>query len=727
MLLLEWSEGPKPVAGNRKRLTVFAAMIIVAVLTPLAAMAQAIPDSAIDYSIEVHLDTASRELTGYEKITWKNTLDEPVASIPMHLYLNAFSNEASSWYRYSMRDRFQLDSILERFDDPWGWNEPASIRQDGHELEWQAIAPDDGNSLDRTLIEVTLAEPVPPGETLILEIDWTSRLPAAAARTGGYGDFFMAAQWFPKIAGVRPDGTFNRHQFFGTTEFFANFADFDVRMGVPRDWAVASTGKGVLERQEEDIDWHHYQQDGVIDFAFATGSQMQSYKSMHSLSTGGEVEITIFQPQGFEHQLPRWTRATGLSLDTMSSRIMPYPYETVTVVLPPRTGLRTLGMEYPTLFTGGPGGDVWDKTPLGATNINEQVIAHEFAHQYFHGLVATNEFEDAFMDEGMTEYWGTEIMTDEWGEDAGLGFLFGRAIGANSGAIWSEPNTRVHPAVWSGPSFLARGYGPGTQFYDRPMTTFQTAARLFGQDTMDQVFAEYTKRWSFRHPRVEDFWAVAEEVAGEPVATMLREAYLHPDTPDYRVESVTADKYEVPRGYVRSGAEQVHVVDDWQGDALLGLPEETREEDGQILVEILDPGHTRDTRTMGEIEHRLVMPRVGKRSEDYFRRAGTYYVSEARIEGPDWDHLPVTVELRFADGMIVEDAWDGKGLYRHYRVIRQAPLDSVVIDPDYKIRLDVVPVNNGLARESSGPIPGSWSKWLTAAYQLLAEGVSSWL
>ncbi len=706
----------------RKRIFAAAAVAL------LAAATHATPESPIAYTIEAQLDPVSRELTGRATITWTNTLAQPVTSVPMHLYLNAFSHEASSWHRYSLRSRFLLDSVLERFDDPWGWNEPGRIRQDGVELEWQPIAPNDGNALDRTLIEVTLAQPVAPGKTLTLDVEWTSRLPAAAARTGGYDTFFMVAQWFPKIAGVRPDGTFNRHQFFGPTEFFANFADFDVTMGLPKGWGVASTGKGGLERTDERLDWHRYRQDGVIDFAFATGRDMRAYTSTHALVTGGDVEITIFQPQGFEHQLPRWTGATAASLDTMSRRVMPYPYETVTVVLPPRTGIRALGMEYPTLFTGAPGGDIWDKTALRTTRINESVIAHEFAHQYFMGLVATNEFEDAFMDEGMTEYWTAEIISDEWGEPEGHGFLFGRAIRAGQSSIRSESNTRVQPPVWSGPSFLARGYSPGLQFYDRPQTTFQTAARLFGQDAMDAVFSEYTKRWSFRHPRVEDFWAVAEEVGGADMAAMLREAFLRPETPDYLVKSVASDAYEPPRGYVATNDGRTFYVDeDWDGDKLLGLPAEAAEEDGDILVEILDPGHTRNTRFMGSIERRWISPVPVERSDGYIGDDDEYFVSEARVEGPDWDHLPVTVVLRFADGLAVEDQWDGKGLYRHYRVIRPAPLDSVVIDPDYRIRLDTVPLNNGLSRKSAGPVPGSWSKWLAAVLQLVAEGASSWL
>jgi len=595
------------------------------------------------------------------------------------------------------------------------------------ELAWQAIAPDDGNHLDRSLIEIELAEPLAPGATVTLQIVWEGRLPVAAARTGGHDDFFFVAQWFPKIAGVNPEGDFSRHQFFGATEFFADFADYEVRMGVPQDWAIAATGKGELVETTAGIDWHEYRQKGVIDFAFTTGADMVNVVTPHQLVTGGTVDIHIFQPKGFDHQIPRWVEATAASLDVMSTRVMPYPYATVSVVMPPMAGLRSMGMEYPTLITGGPGGRIWDDTVLATTHINEGVIAHEFAHQYFMGLMATNEFEDAFMDEGMTEYWGAEILADRWGEESGGGELLGRPINVNSTTMRSRPVTQKYPAVWSGPSFLVRGYSFGRQFYDRPATTMQTAARLFGQDTIDAIFSAYARQWSFRHPRVEDFWSVAHDVAGPDVAAMLKEAYIHPETPDFKVISVKANEYKAPRGYVHSNDEITYVGPERDGDKLLGLSDDAREPQGEVMLEILDPGYTRDVRVMGNIERRLITPHQTEPDEDYVTDSTTFYESSARIEGPGWDTLPVIVRLRFADGVVVDDEWDGKAVYREYRAVRKAPLESVVIDPDYRIRLDIVPVNNGLSRQSKGDVPKSWSRWVMGVYQLMAEGAASWL
>jgi hypothetical protein len=208
---------------------------------------------------------------------------------------------------------------------------------------------------------------------------------------------------------------------------------------------------------------------------------------------------------------------------------------------------------------------------------------------------------------------------------------------------------------------------------------------------------------------------------------MLKEAYLRANIPDYKVVSVRASRYRAPRGYTRTDGEVSYVGPDRKGDKLLGLSASASEADGNVVLEILDPGYTRDARVMGSIEHVAVEPTKTDADADYTSDFETYYESSARIEGPSWDNLPVTVRLRFADGVVVEDQWDGKAYYREYRVVRKAPLQSVVIDPDYRIRVDIAPLNNGLSREVKGEVPKSWSRWMMALYQAMAEGASSWL
>src|SRR5262245_53011578 len=165
--------------------------VAAAALAARPVSAGGLPATGLDYAIVVRLDPVTRGLSGHERIRWRNPGSTAVDRVPLHLYLNAFSNPDTTWMRTGLNRVDSIDEILRRFDDPWGYTEPRAIRQSGRELEWKPIAPDDGNPLDRSLIEVRLAKPVAPGRTLTLEIEFEARLPVPIARTGGFDHFFM--------------------------------------------------------------------------------------------------------------------------------------------------------------------------------------------------------------------------------------------------------------------------------------------------------------------------------------------------------------------------------------------------------------------------------------------------------------------------------------------------------------------------------------------------------
>src|SRR5262245_10448944 len=163
----------------------------------------ALPPTGISYTIEGRLDPAARSFSGREEIRWTNPTDEALPTLPLHLYLNAFSHTGTTWLREEDISRFELtaESLLKIDDDPWGWIEPRAIRQRGaaggqeREATWHPVQPDDGNPLDRTLAEVSLPEPVAPRGQTVLVIEFEGRLPVPMARTGGRLDFFLLAQW----------------------------------------------------------------------------------------------------------------------------------------------------------------------------------------------------------------------------------------------------------------------------------------------------------------------------------------------------------------------------------------------------------------------------------------------------------------------------------------------------------------------------------------------------
>ena len=232
------------------------------------------------YVLEARLDPATRHLTGAAQLTWTNRSDVPQQTLWFHAYWNAFKNAASTFAREEARFGGGRAGPVRFKREDWGWTELKSARlRDGTDiaptLRWEQ--PDDGNRDDQTVFTLTLPAPVPPKGTVTLNLGWEARVPKLVARTGVHKGFFLFGQWFPKIGvlevppqrGVtRP--AWNCHQFHATTEFYADFGNYDAALTVPRSMVVAATGvrTGRSEHPDGTVT-HRFHQDDVIDFAWS--------------------------------------------------------------------------------------------------------------------------------------------------------------------------------------------------------------------------------------------------------------------------------------------------------------------------------------------------------------------------------------------------------------------------------------------------------------------------
>lgn len=728
---------------NPRRLLLSASVAAAAVALCRPAASFELPEAAIGYRIEAELDPATRALKGSEEIRWKNLTGEPVSALPVHLYLNAFSHTQTTWMQGVTAGRLRFGDLLTREPDPWGHIEPTSIRQRTPEGErdaaWRPIQPDDGNGLDRSLVEVTLPAPVPPGDEVALTIAFEARMPVPIARTGGARDFFFVAQWYPKIGVIEPPGVRHAtkarsaaHQFHGPTEFYADFADYDVTFKVPAGWLVGATGRAEGEPAPDGAGRVavRYRQRAVHDFALVAGSTLKDEWARHAPKGGGPpVDVHYVVTAGSEHQIPRWRQAVEGALDVLGSRVGPYPYGALTVVMMPWWAERTSGMEYPTLITGVPGDPLWDWPLVASAKLAENVIVHEFGHQYFYGVLASNEQDEAFLDEGFNSYWEDEIMRTIYGEEASWGHVLGRRVqGSEVRAIGlASIADDIREPLRKAPSWLFTPGTGGVQIYTRSAVTFATAAALFGQDKVDRVFAEYFRRFAFQHPDGDDFLGVAAEAGGPELTTFYKEAFERERIPDYAVAEVTVDPWEAPLGRVSAeGGPVVVTREDRAQHAELGLPAEAREADGRVLMEVTDPGWLRGGQgSRGTIRRTWITPERSEPRPGY--TPDGFHESSVRVEGPGWDTLPVDIELRFADGVVIRDRWDGKASWRRYRFLRAAPIVDARLNSAGKLAVDVKPQNDALSAEPDGGFATDWGLWLGAASEWLLGGLSLWL
>jgi hypothetical protein len=226
-----------------KRLLVSALCLAAAFAAPSAqtpAPASALSPRNASYTLSATLDPSAHTITGSGTILWRNITKAPTSELRFHLYWNAWRDDKSSWIRET---RLGRASMAGRPAADRGSIDLTKLTLGAQDLLANAkfIAPDDGNADDRTVLQVPLEKAVAPGESIELQINWTSHVPRPYARTGVQGNYFFIAQWFPKL-GVLEDTGWNCHQFHAATEFFSDFGSYNVALTVPSGWNIGATG-----------------------------------------------------------------------------------------------------------------------------------------------------------------------------------------------------------------------------------------------------------------------------------------------------------------------------------------------------------------------------------------------------------------------------------------------------------------------------------------------------
>ena len=501
------------------------------------------------YSIDVRLDPATRTITASERITWRNITTKPAADLQFHLYWNAWRDDRSTW----LRER-KLARASDRQPRPGDWArmDVTSVRLlDGGDpvdltKSLRFIAPDDGNADDRTVLQAPLPQPAAPGSTLTVEVVWTAHVPRTFARTGAIGNYFFIAQWFPKL-GVLEESGWNCHQFHANTEFFSDYGVYDVRLTLPRAWPVGATG---VARDRHDNDdgttMHRYYQEDVHDFAWTTSPDSVERTARFEHPTLPTVDMRLLLRPDHLDQADRHFEATRAALKYYGEWFGPYPYGHITIVDPAyQSG--SSGMEYPTLFTGG--------SRLFAPEHSddpEDVVIHEAGHQFFYGIVGSNEFEDAWMDEGLNTFGEARALM-EWYSPMYLQLrYFGtfvpyvfKDIRLTRETDWNRltgyrRNPKIDPQ--SAPSWAYYPGLGGQTTYNKTALWLNTLERWLGWPVLQRTMSTYFSRWQFKHPKPADFFAIANEVSGHDLTPFFDQVYRSSNAFDYGIQELRSDR-----------------------------------------------------------------------------------------------------------------------------------------------------------------------------------------
>jgi len=659
-----------------------------AMLCSAAAHAAAVRNAS--YAIEARLDTDGRLLTGSEVLTWRNVTSHPTSELRFHLYFNAWRNADSSWLRAAALLPNRPD-ISGYGPADWGYCDVRSVRMLAAEgaapvtLPQAFVQPDDGNAHDRTVLQVMLPRPVASGDTVRVQVEWTLKVPRAFARAGAFGRFYMMGQWFPKVGVLEPDGHWNCHQFI-QTEFFADYGSYDVAVTVPAKWTVGATGMPVSSSTGADgTETHRFHADDVHDFAWTTSPLFAVHHDRFDEARLPPVEIELLLMPDHAGLRDRYLSATKTALRLYGTWIKPYPYGRITVVDPPGNS-ETGGMEYPMLVTGE------SRWPVLAGNrLAEANTLHEVGHQWWYGAVANDEFEDAWLDEGLNTYTHKRILRLEYGPTTYEKRYFHDQLPYRFAGIHTAQPTEGADAYDGFRSPLKReplgtpafrgdertyalnAYGTGSRLC-------VTLERYLGWEIWRRVLATYADRFWFRHPRPADLFAVINEVSGQDLGWFVDEVYGTANVFDYAVDRVVSRKVQAPRGYAADGE-----APEW---------------------------------------NRGGGPPAGAATGSKGGGAASF---ESTVDIRRWGEgiFPVGIRVRFEDGSVVDERWDGQARWTRFRYFRPSAVAQVEVDPDDVLVLDVNSANNSWTRHpeatpAAAKWTARWTVWLQSVLEMAA-------
>lgn len=592
----------------------------------------------VDYRIKAKLLPEEKAVVGQETLTWLNDSDHSISELQFHLYLNAFKDNNSTF----MKESGGVHRGFKAEKENWGYIKITKlVDASGTDLiqALEYIQPDDENKDDQTVARVRLPESIPPHKKITLHIEFYSKLPKVFARSGFHENFFMVGQWFPKI-GVLWNGKWNCHQYHNNSEFFADFGVYEVELTVPEKYLVGATGKRMREVKNNDkTKTYTYYQENIHDFAWTACPDFVEFKEKFTLdSPRVDTEIILLIHRSHLNQKERYLSSLKKGIEFYSQNYGPYPYPTVTLVDPPFTASGAGGMEYPTLFTS----MAISFLPKGL-HFPEMVTIHEFGHNYWYGMVGSNEFEEAWLDEGINSYSEVKAMARYYGKESSmLDFMGLKASDSNFQRAQVIGSGRIDPIMKNSWEYFSSGsYSLNT--YAKASLMLLTLENYLGEETMSRVMRTYFERWKFRHPTSKDFIEVAEETSGQDLSWFFNQFLYSPDKLDYAIGSISSRPLEKIEEKFKEKKE--------------ATKEEQSKETGQ--------------------------------KEKMFRNE-VVVVRKGELV------FPQEILIEFEKGEKILEKWDGKERWKRLVYIKPDKLRSARLDPEAKILLDVNFKNNSL-------------------------------
>lgn len=526
------------------------ALVVLAILTFVPQPASAMRDywqQRVEYKIDVTLIDSIHSLDGKLSVRYFNNSPDTLREVYFHLYYLAFQPGSMMQVR---GDAINSGSISQKI--------LALKPEEQGRYRIDQITTEAGNAsheITGTVMKVSLPQPLLPNSSTTISFTYFEQIPRQTRRGGwmsSEGVKYSMAQWYPKIAEYDERG-WNANEYIAR-EFYGVWGDFDVSITLPSSFTVAASGQvqnpqevghgyekiaageksgQAMPEEKTGMTTWKWRAENVHDFAWVADDTY-----IHDWATiRDSVTIHAIYKTSVMSMWKNTLKYTEFMINTMSDLYFPYPYRNFY-----NTHAGDGGMEYPQLVQ-----NTGFRNELSMAGIT----AHEGAHQWFYGILGNNEIREAYLDEGFTSYATTQIMVKQFGNeqqypgterswldwfipkpnnkgDNYRGYLSLAASG------YEEPLTIPH-------DWFREDVGAG-EVYGKTQAILSMLEYTLGESTFDRGMKEYFNRWKFKHPSLDDFQRVMEDVSKTDLDWFFDQWFRTERTVDYALRDVDSDE-----------------------------------------------------------------------------------------------------------------------------------------------------------------------------------------
>lgn len=517
-----------------------------------------------NYFFDVEFKPSTKEIIVNEKIIWHNKTEFSTDEIHFHLYPNAYKSNntlfAKGYNISSSKTKTELNFSI--------------VSVNGKATDLIFIHPENSVLSDSTVAKIELPEVIAPNDSVVIDFKYILKIPESVKRLG-YArgrNFFFVSQWYPKV-GVFENGSWICSPYYPYLNFYSDFGTYTAKIKVPNSYIVAATGVQTQKVDTLNSSTYLFKQNGVHDFVFLASEQLLHKKDIYTRNDSSQIIINAYVQPERDYYFDRYLECVKNSLNFFEENVGAYPYQSISIVDVPRTS-GAGGMEYPTLFT--VSADLFSPVETGWP---EYLVAHEFSHQFFQGILANNETYEAWLDEGFASYMATKIMYKYYPNILntfriashipvfGLEFFSYNEIpiiytladinipeGTKSLASYYR-NTNLGSLADSSHKLPSR-LSYTVNSYSKAELVLHTLERYLGYEKMFSILKQYYKRFKFKHPTAQDFISLVQRNTKEDLNWFFNDFYNSSKTFDYRIsylKQISKDEYEVLAERINDG------------------------------------------------------------------------------------------------------------------------------------------------------------------------------